>query len=144
MSIFIKTIPKTLLINKKGVFCKGQITLNDFNETFEMPLTWWGIEMYQQQWQEGLNRLQSYDRSCLITSILNPYKAPFLEWWLLYKKENKVYVYNEVLFEQSYEEIIGNKIISLETCYDFVPLTKIKSELPEGLQESEWIIDFKK
>ena len=63
----------------------GEITLNDFAETFETPLTLWSAERYERQWREGVDRLRlGLSRSCLITSLIEPGPELFGICWKLY------------------------------------------------------------
>lgn len=63
-----------------------------------MPLNWWTIKEYEKQWKEGLERIKSHDKSCLVVSIYDPIQEPQVEWWILYKEGNKIFVQNHRLF----------------------------------------------
>jgi hypothetical protein len=62
-------------------------------------------------------------------------------WWLLYKIDNKVYVQNQMLFDEIYENQIDKKKFNIETCYDFIPPRYIEED-PDGYAVSEWVIDY--
>ena len=120
---------------------EGRIYIADYEETLYIPLNWWSIDLYQQQWASGLARLRDYDRSCLVVMIDNPCCRKLIEWWLLYKIDDKIYIRNSILIEEIYEESIGDKLFTVNTCYDFIPdRSEIYNE--DGNKISEWIIDW--
>jgi hypothetical protein len=99
-------------------------------------MNYWSIQDYERQWQEGLDRLKKHDTSCLVVFVYDPKIRPFIEWWVLYKKEDKVYIRNQILVDEIYENQIGNKSFTVESCYDFIHPRKEKRKV------SEWIIDY--
>jgi hypothetical protein len=123
------------------VTVRGYIKIGDFEEGFYSPLAWWSAQDYEYQWQQGLRRLNNYDTSCLITSIYDPQMTKYLMWWLLYKVDNKVYIQNQMLFDEIYEKQIDGKVFTLETCYDFIPPRYVEENLGDQ-KVSEWVIDY--
>jgi hypothetical protein len=127
---------------RPALFSLGEIRINDFKEKFDMPLEYWSIKDYLQQWEEGLERLNTHNESCLVTRIYDPNKDPMLEWWLLYKENGKIYIRNQVLFTPIYKKKIGNNLFTPETCYNFIqPKTPRINE--NGQKISEWVVDYK-
>lgn len=118
----------------------GKITINDFWETFEMLLDWWSQADYERQWREGLERIKTHDTSCLVTRIQDPNKGPFIDWWLLYKEGNKIFIRNYILFREYYDERIGDKPFTVENCYDFI-WPRGSRLLEDGEEMSEWVVD---
>jgi hypothetical protein len=69
----------------------GQIALGTFVEEFEMALTTWNRERYEQQWREGIQRiLNGASKSCLITSFWGDKDAFGGEWWRMYRVEDQI------------------------------------------------------
>ncbi len=127
---------------KWGVFTiKGEININDFKETLYPSLDWWSLDDYRLQWQEGLRRLIDHDRSCLVATVDNPKLRKFIEWWLLYKIGDKVYIRNSIVLSDIYEEYIGDKPFTVDNCYDFIP-GKGESYDEDGNKIAEWVVDW--
>lgn len=114
----------------------GEITLDDFVETFETPLTFWKADRYERQWREGIDRLlKGALRSCLITSMLDPRSEVFGVWWKLYREGDHVVVQNQLLLT----EVLGGDLDPDE------PYRSIPERLPfnaEGALVSEWLLEF--
>ncbi len=132
---------KVLDPNIKEVYdmpcCVGEIIINTFKETFDMPLEYWSITDYQRQWQEGLERLKRHPKSCLITEIQDPNKAPWVNWWLLYKKDEKLIIRNQLLFGKNFTNTFKGQPFTIENCYNFIPTWRAKKDI------SQWVIDVK-
>lgn len=117
----------------------GEIRINDFREKFDIPLDWWSLKDYERQWQEGLHRITTHGTTCLVARIKNPSKGPFVDWWLLYKEDGKIYIRNEVLFGEEYQNLVGSAEFTTQNCYSFIP-PRGPSVLENGMQVSEWIV----
>jgi len=77
----------------------GEIVIGTFHERFHASLSLWSDFKYKQSWYQGLRRiLGTAMKSCLITSMYDPRKANFIIWWPLYRKDNLVYIQNQMLF----------------------------------------------
>ncbi len=128
--------------DKRSAFCQLFIG-NDFYETFEIENCCWSVEEYMLQWRQGLQRLHGHDTSCLVLEISTQNCGRFVNWWLLHKKDDMVYVYNQILVEHIYEEIIGTKDFTIKNCYDFIPDRFFVDK--EGSEEviSEWCVKYK-
>jgi hypothetical protein len=94
-----------ILKKKRSPHCVGRITIGNFYESFYMFLTIWSIEDYKSQWKEGLERLKSHDRSCLIADMSFYDDIINLEIYYLYKIENKVMVQNQMWRPQTFTDL---------------------------------------
>lgn len=134
--------------------CYGRIYIgDDFWETALIALNYWTIEDYERQWKEGLERLKTHETSCLVASVQHPEKTPpLINWWPLYKQDNKLLIHNELIVGEDYAKTIGSKDFTVSSCYQFIqPLTPELYDLsglnddPDDIkvyQVSEWIIDL--
>jgi len=77
-----------------------------------------------------------------VVAVDNPDCRRFVEWWRLYKVGDKVYVRNSIVIENIYKEMIGDKLFTLETCYDFIPERGGPCN-EDGNKISEWVVDWK-
>ncbi|AFZ25444.1 hypothetical protein Cylst_3291 [Cylindrospermum stagnale PCC 7417] len=113
--------------------CLGKIKINDFEESFFSPLSFWTKEKYQEHWRRSIQRmmLNQVANSCLITSMYNPQEANFIVWWLFYRDAKNVHIQNQVLFLQDLVEPFN-----IQKMYDYIP--KRKQYNDEGESISEW------
>ena len=127
----------------------GEIIMGDYKETFVMPLDSWAVEDYKQQWKEGIERIKTHDRSCLVNLIQNMDANPMVEMWVLYKVGNVVYVGQHLLNRQILE--MTNSPIALayfnkETCYQFIDERLVNEQgiavTDEGYEVSEWKVSL--
>lgn len=118
----------------------GQITLGDFTEEILIPLDYWTVQDYQKQWLEAIERLKTNTKSCLVASIQDPKKAPYLNWWPMYKRGKKIYIQNHMLHGKDYLKKFGSEALTPKNCYKFIPYRKTKTS--SGLQVSEWEISL--
>ncbi|MBA3954792.1 hypothetical protein H0X48_05740 [Candidatus Dependentiae bacterium] len=138
--ICIEVIREEVVVDE-GIPCaRGKITIDDFDERFDIALEYWTIEDYKKQWREGLERIKTHDKSCLVTYVQDPKKAPFIDWWNLYKIGNKVIIRNQMLFGENYQNRIGDNPFNVENCYNFL-VERRMPELDEPMP-AEWIIDL--
>ena len=121
---------------------KGEIRINNFQENLYFTLDWWGVDEYRKQWKQAIERLKNYDRTCFVVSIHNPAVRKYIDWWVLYKVGNKIYIRNSLILGDIYQEIIGDKPFTLETCYDFIP-ERGEPYDEDGNKISEWVVDWK-
>ena len=119
---------------------EGEIQINDFKEYLYIPLDWWSIDDYTTQWKEAVERLKNYDRSCFVATIHNPNIRKYIEWWPMYKIGNQIHIQNNIILDDFYDELIGEKPFTIKTCYDFIP--KYRSHSEEGYKLSEWVVDW--
>ncbi len=98
---------------------RAKISFEGFSQLVNMPIVHWSVDDYKKQWEKGISRLKKHDSSCLITRVVGkPY--PMVERWLLYKRDNKIIVYFDYLISLDYQDEIGDNIITLKNCYDFI------------------------
>ena len=132
------TITPGSLHKENGVeMCKGRIYIgDDFYESIFPSLDYWSIEDYERQWQEGVARLKTHDRSCLISCVVNPeHSGPLLDWWNMYRVDRKVYIYNRLFVGNLYRKRIGKVPFTPDNCYQFI------SDKPKG-PCSEWVVSL--
>ena len=114
-----------------GLCHTGEITMGDYLETFSMSLDSWDVEDYKQQWKEGLKRIKTHDRSCLVSFVQSVDTKPMVEMWVLYKVENTVYVQQHLLNKQILKDL--NSPLNLtnftkENCYQFIDDRKVNAQ----------------
>lgn len=122
--------------------CVGEININSFKETFDMPLEWWTINDYKQQWHTGLARIKTHPFSCLVTEIQDPTKTPRVSFWPLYKEGDKIFIQNHLLFGKQFVKQLQKMPFTLETCYQFVGPREILAD-DNVTKISEWVVDLK-
>jgi hypothetical protein len=141
LDLEIKILPKDCLND----FCvngiEGEIRIGHYRETLYIPLDWWDIATYESQWKQAIDRLRYHDTSCLVVAINNPYKRCYIEWWLLYKINNKIYIQNHIIINEVCSEFIGNELFTQISCYDFIP-ERGASYDEQGNKISEWVVDW--
>jgi hypothetical protein len=119
---------------------EGILRINNFEEKFIVPLDNWTLGDYQQQWIEGLERIHFDTTSCIVTAVQDPTVRPLINWWILYKHHNKIYVRNELLFSHYYFSIIGHDIFTPQNCYEFIGSRQ--HYFDETINVAEWVIDI--
>lgn len=121
--------------------CVGEIQINEFKETFDMPTEWWSVEDYKQQWLEGLERIKTHNSSCLVATIQDPTKAPWVNMWVLYKEHDVVYIQNFLLQGKLFIKDLKKMPFTRETCYNFIdPRETLDSD---GITKiSEWSVNY--
>src|SRR5262245_51858075 len=110
----------------------GRIKIDDFEQRFEMDLSFWSSSHYQRHWLEGAERLLAgAGVSCLISAMRDPRTANFIEWWPLYRLGDEVKIQNQLVLMQNLPGI-------LDPAHPFrlVPPRTIVST--EGTPISEW------
>lgn len=81
----------------------GKIKIDDYSESIYIPVDFWSIEDYKKQWTEGLQRLKTHDKSCLVVTIHDPNIRPFIDMWVMYKIDDMVYVQNKRYMSEVYD-----------------------------------------
>ncbi len=77
----------------------GEIRIGDFVEKFEMPVSFWAPQEYRKHWQAALDRIIFVaQKSCLVTSMVDPRHANFIVWWPIYREGSSVIFQNQILF----------------------------------------------
>src|SRR5580700_4777947 len=72
----------------------GRITIGNTWESIYVPINLWNKSDYERQWKEGLERLKTHNKSCLVVGVYDPKKGPAVEWWKLYRVGDMVYINN--------------------------------------------------
>lgn len=119
--------------------CIGEITIGDFQETFKMPLEYWTMQDYEEQWQEGITRIKTHDQSCLIFQMQDPTKAPWANSWILYKDGDMVHIQNTLLHGNRFAKVLQKESFTMQTCYNFITPRETVDE-KDGMKISEWDI----
>ena len=127
---------------------EGEIKIKESNgleyiENFILSVEYWSKNEYKRQWKEGLERIKRQDTSCLITSIQDPEKAPYIEMWVLFrdKKNKKIYIRNRMLLAED----LDRKTVTPHNCYDLIKPRGEKNFIDEdgnNIEVSEWEIDL--
>jgi hypothetical protein len=107
-----------------------------------MQINWWKLEDYERQWREGLERIKIHPSSCLVVKVQHPKFGNFVEWWLLFKVGKEIYIYNQWLFREKYDEKIGANEFTPDTCYNFIgDREDLLATAREGGKIAEWIVN---
>lgn len=142
MGINIRVRDNKPVIRYEVLSVMGKLSLSDYHTTLYMPLDFWTIADYKQQWKEGLKRLKDHNQSCLVATIHDPEMRTFVDWWLLYKVGNDVYVQNQLIIADIYQHQIGNKSFTIDNCYDFIQPRVINEGKKEDEKVSEWMVSL--
>ena len=113
----------------------GELTIDGFTESFDVPLHYWSRDDYERQWNEGLKRIDSgASRSCLITSMSDPAHANFIVWWIIYREGRQLFLQNQLLF---LERLVGE--FDESNPYQFIQ-DRVTTD-PDGGRISEWVCE---
>jgi hypothetical protein len=71
----------------------GTITIDDFSETFLVPLGFWDESDYRRSWRLAFEVLDAdpHATSCLMTSMTDPRNSNFLVCWPMYRSGEDVF-----------------------------------------------------
>ena len=114
----------------------GIIKIGNFQEKFLSSLTFWSSEDYMRHWIKSLKELNVNSKCGLIIDMYNPQKTDIIEWWILYKIDNYVYLQNSLLFLKYLKGIFNINQIS-----KYVPERQTHTD--EGELISEWCISMR-
>lgn len=127
--------------NKGYPFCRGEIIIGNFRESFYIMLDTWSLEQYKQQWKEGLTRIKTHDSSCIVASISTWKKEIYLQIYYLYKVDNKIFVQFQMPYAKLFKKMSkGLPPFNTQTCYQYVRPLKFKNE--EGTELETWEADL--
>ncbi len=120
----------------------GRIQINDFEEKFVMSVAQWSLGDYKRQWHEGLERIKKLPTSCLVTTVQNPnmvpgIERPFINWWTLYRENDKIILHNQILVSELLRETIAPGAFTVDDCYSFIGP---KYHLGQEGKISEWVV----
>lgn len=140
MNVSIKITNKKLKQCEGQQSLKGRIRIGDFEETICVHLNPWTREDYERQWNEGLERLNKHNTSCLVVSVGKPTDSAVVEWWRLYRIGDTVFIQNGNLSKNSYQKTVGKAAFTPETCYSFVGPRRTHTK--DGHEISEWSVPY--
>ena len=142
MDLFIEIIPDSYELDKNNFsHCLSKITINGVCDINVMILNSWTEEDYLRQWKDGLERIKAQNTSCLVASVVPATKKrPLIFWWILYKENNQIIIKNCLIIYNNYKKLVGNRVFSPETCYDFI--TPKDSHITQACKISESIINL--
>lgn len=134
MSISIRFLIK---LENEPDLAIGQITLGNFVEEFEMSLTVWNRERYEQQWKEGIQRiLNGAPKSCLIASLWGDKGTWGFSWWPLYRIGDQVVAQSALIWDLN----MLDKDFDPDDPYQFIREHISMNE--DGQSLSEWSVPF--
>jgi hypothetical protein len=110
----------------------GIISIEDYSERFLASLQYWTLQEYEQHWQRAIvHILTGAEKSCLITSMLDPKIANYIFWWPIYRNGDIIYIQNHLLLMDQIKTAFDEK-----NPYMCIPDRAVLSE--EGQKISEW------
>ena len=112
----------------------GKITIGDLQENFVMPLNYWTIDTYQQQWKDAIQRIKTHDYSCFVVSVRDWDGDLEIEIWSMYKEGDMVFFHNEFLDAE-------DSNFNLKTCYNFGD--SLEQEKEDRDKVSTWSLNIK-
>ena len=93
------------------------------------------------QYFETLQKIENEDVSCIVTRVF-PIRT--IDWYLLYKKDEKVFVYRYFLVAEDYDAVVGDKKFTPQNCYDFIPsFAEFQKIHNKEFAIEEWEVDIK-
>jgi len=112
---------------------RGEITLGEFKEGFQVVLEYWNADEYRGQWLGALQLVTSNPgaRAALITSLTDPQTANFLFWWPIYREAEELVFQNQVLIFEDLDEPF-----KLRNYTDFI--SRYERFNDDGDEISEW------
>jgi contact-dependent growth inhibition (CDI) system CdiI-like immunity protein len=114
---------------------RGRITLGDFAEEFESPLTLWTSEQYEAQWHAAADRVVRGERtSGFIVWATDLPHVDYALWWPMWREGNRIVAQNQLLVGRDHP-----RGINLEAAYDKVHFVEAWEE-PDG-KTSKWYLD---
>ncbi len=138
----IEVISKKAETIYRRKYYRGRITVGDFTETFIMSYDNWSIDEYKQQWKEGIERIKTHDSSCLVVCFEGTLKSPRIVLWTLYKEESVIYIHNQYLFYEIFQERSkGLPPFDANSCYLYIILPR-ETTTEDGDKISEWSVDL--
>ena len=117
--------------------CYGRIEIESFQERFIASLMYWDADDYRCHWRQAIDRIiNSYDVSCLITSIVDPSVASHLFWWPMYRAHDTVYIQHHILFFSELPSPFDE-----DNPFSSVPERRVVDE--DSNRISEWSVSIK-
>jgi hypothetical protein len=115
---------------------RGRIVLGNFAEEFLANLHEWTQPEYREHWNRSiLSMLEGEKNAVLIMSFNLPAVASHLEWWALYRVEERIFVQNQlILFDDLKSEFDVNRAVE--------SLRDHRLQTDEGVRISEWSVSM--
>ncbi|HEV2601331.1 MAG TPA: hypothetical protein VGT41_03465 [Candidatus Babeliales bacterium] len=132
----IHVLDRTPLDSEGVKYCLGEIQIGSFKETFRMPLDFWSIEQYEEQWKEGIERLKTYDTSCLVMMVQGPgpEMQPWAKLWMIYNVGGEIYMKDAIILSSYFKKVYKDRPFTPQTCYSLI------SKRGDGAQK--WDVDL--
>lgn len=119
---------------EEGYF--GYITIDNFHERFFSPIEFWSREEYLKNWYQELNKLlNGFPCAKLITRMYNPEYSNFIQAWVLYRIDDKIFIHEQIFFLDEWA-----KPFLLEELYSKELNRETHSE--DGEKISQWEINI--
>ncbi|MCP5468096.1 MAG: hypothetical protein H7A32_02370 [Deltaproteobacteria bacterium] len=108
MAFWIEVISQPFM-REGEKFCYGEITIGDYSEKFEIPLSYWEIEDYQYQWKSAIKiLLEKKGEVVLVKSVKKPEEEKCILWWMLrYQGEHDIRVHKEMVILDGEDFLLG-------------------------------------
>jgi len=134
----IRVIDREPIVRYSAPSCLTEIRIKNYSKTYSMPVDTWSVEEYEQQWREGLERIKTHDTSCLIGAIQKGKPNSFINWWILYKEGNTVYIQQNLTFNDTVPpgKLLEN--LTVQNCYSYITPREIVTD--GGAKRYEWKI----
>ncbi|TCV90927.1 hypothetical protein [Biostraticola tofi] len=117
------------------IFLPASIIIDDFQESMNIPLTYWNIVDYKKSWLRSLKEgLEKRNHAALAVSMYDPNLVNFVFVWVIYFESEIACVQNSIIFLEEYNDFNPNKLneyIDTRTTHD-----------EDGMKISEWSTDF--
>ncbi|ATM87409.1 hypothetical protein ACSMDF_17185 [Yersinia enterocolitica] len=114
----------------------SSIMIDEFKESFNLPLAYWSVENYKASWRESIEfGLQNCNYAALAVSMYEPDYTNFVFTWVLYFEGKDIFVQNKILFLDECPGFMPDKI------NDYVQKRETHDE--DGRKISEWSTDLK-
>jgi hypothetical protein len=112
----------------------GVIKINNFSEELSVPQKYWKKKMYYIHWKLEVEKILNMGRkAALITAMIDPKNANFLNAWVLYREESNIYVQNSLIILKNFKNSFN-----MENIDDFI--SDRKTVDIDGDFISEWKI----
>ena len=122
----------------------GLVTIGGFTDKFIMPLNFWSLQDYKQQWVAGIERIKTHDISCLVATVQDLKTRPFIVLWALYKEGDTIVVRNQFVNRVTAHLLkLPEKFthFNAQTCYDFIHHPRALHD-DDGKPITEWRVDI--
>lgn len=113
----------------------GKIIIDDFEENFTLPISYWSLDDYKKSWLNSLRQgIENKDHAALPVSMYDLSSANFIFIWKIYFENIIVHIQNSMIFLDQYP---GFKI---EKINQFIKPRRTHND--EGMKISEWDTDL--